>query len=175
MHRMCKIIHTDFKPENVVIGLKEKEVAEIAHKGSLTTSKMSADDSTLRKFNQKITGSLQEQEKAEDPLKLTQQESMVSLSEYNTEGMTAKQKKNLRKKLQRKRKKLNQSRADSNLNITRDSEADLDISQDETAAADNEEADLDIGNIDVAIGGAKAAAGGDGAKNSKIGGNSDSN
>ena len=29
MHRMCKIIHTDFKPENVVIGLKDSEVAEI--------------------------------------------------------------------------------------------------------------------------------------------------
>jgi serine/threonine-protein kinase SRPK3 len=33
MHRICKIIHTDFKPENVVIGLKESEVAEIAKTG----------------------------------------------------------------------------------------------------------------------------------------------
>ena len=32
MHRMCKIIHTDFKPENVVICLKDSEVAEIAKK-----------------------------------------------------------------------------------------------------------------------------------------------
>lgn len=30
MHRMCRIIHTDFKPENVVIGLRDEEVAEIA-------------------------------------------------------------------------------------------------------------------------------------------------
>jgi len=29
IHRYCKIIHTDFKPENVVIGLRDSEVAEI--------------------------------------------------------------------------------------------------------------------------------------------------
>ena len=40
MHRMCKIIHTDFKPENVVIGLRDDEVAEIARTGQLTTTKM---------------------------------------------------------------------------------------------------------------------------------------
>jgi serine/threonine-protein kinase SRPK3 len=33
MHRMCRIIHTDFKPENVVIGLRDEEVAEIATTG----------------------------------------------------------------------------------------------------------------------------------------------
>ena len=33
MHRMCKIIHTDFKPENVVICLREDEVQEIAKTG----------------------------------------------------------------------------------------------------------------------------------------------
>ena len=40
MHRQCKIIHTDFKPENVVIGLREDEVAEIKKTGQLTTTKM---------------------------------------------------------------------------------------------------------------------------------------
>ena len=33
MHRMCKIIHTDFKPENVVICLRDDEVLEIAKTG----------------------------------------------------------------------------------------------------------------------------------------------
>ena len=33
MHRHCKIIHTDFKPENVVIGLRDDEVAEISKTG----------------------------------------------------------------------------------------------------------------------------------------------
>jgi len=26
MHRMCQIIHTDFKPENVVICLRDSEI-----------------------------------------------------------------------------------------------------------------------------------------------------
>lgn len=40
MHRMCKIIHTDFKPENVVICLKDDEADEIKRTGQLTTTKM---------------------------------------------------------------------------------------------------------------------------------------
>ena len=39
-------------------------------------------------------------------------------SEYDTEGMTAKQKKNLRKKLYRKRKKMEQSTNNSKLDLT---------------------------------------------------------
>lgn len=56
----------------------------------------------------KIAGTLQ------NPIDLTlkkESESATSLfaSEFDTEGMSAKQKKNLRKKLYRKRKKLEQS------------------------------------------------------------------
>jgi len=40
LHRVCKIIHTDLKPENVSLCLTEKEVQEIAEKGQLTTTKM---------------------------------------------------------------------------------------------------------------------------------------
>jgi serine/threonine-protein kinase SRPK3 len=40
LHRVCKIIHTDLKPENVNLCLTEKEVEEIALKGQLTTTKM---------------------------------------------------------------------------------------------------------------------------------------
>jgi serine/threonine-protein kinase SRPK3 len=39
MHRQCKIIHTDFKPENVVINLTDQQVGEIARDGQLTTTK----------------------------------------------------------------------------------------------------------------------------------------
>ena len=50
-------------------------------------------------------------------------ESATSLfaSEFDTEGMTAKQKKNLRKKLYRKRKKMEQSQNNSKLDITGES------------------------------------------------------
>jgi len=40
LHRVCKIIHTDLKPENVNLCLTDKEVQEIAEKGQLTTTKM---------------------------------------------------------------------------------------------------------------------------------------
>jgi serine/threonine-protein kinase SRPK3 len=40
LHRICKLIHTDLKPENVVISLTEKELKEIKEKGMLTTTKM---------------------------------------------------------------------------------------------------------------------------------------
>jgi serine/threonine-protein kinase SRPK3 len=39
MHRMCQIIHTDFKPENVVICLRDEEIGEIQKTGQLTTTK----------------------------------------------------------------------------------------------------------------------------------------
>jgi serine/threonine-protein kinase SRPK3 len=32
MHRICKLIHTDIKPENVVFGMKEKEKLELVYK-----------------------------------------------------------------------------------------------------------------------------------------------
>lgn len=35
LHRMCKVIHTDLKPENVNLCLTEEEVLEIHTKGQL--------------------------------------------------------------------------------------------------------------------------------------------
>ena len=73
--------------------------------------------------------------------------------------MTAKQKKNLRKKLYRKRKKLEQSQNNSKLDLTNESidtseQRSLDNNDDEKEGEDNEEPNLDTINIDdVAIGG----------------------
>jgi len=39
LHRICEVIHTDLKPENVSLCLTEKEVLDIAKKGQLTTHK----------------------------------------------------------------------------------------------------------------------------------------
>ena len=58
MHRMCKIIHTDFKPENVVICLREDEVQEIAKTGQLTTTKMQDKGEHLKKLTRKVAGDL---------------------------------------------------------------------------------------------------------------------
>jgi serine/threonine-protein kinase SRPK3 len=56
---MCKIIHTDFKPENVVICLRDDEVDEIARTGQLTTTKMFNNKADIiKKLNMKIAGTL---------------------------------------------------------------------------------------------------------------------
>ena len=57
MHRMCQIIHTDFKPENVVICLRDEEINEISRTGQLTTTKMGKND-IIKKMNMKVAGTL---------------------------------------------------------------------------------------------------------------------
>jgi serine/threonine protein kinase len=57
IHRHCKIIHTDFKPENVVIGLRDSEVAEIQRTGQLTSTKQQKNDYNKR-LNMKVAGTL---------------------------------------------------------------------------------------------------------------------
>lgn len=37
MHRICRIIHTDLKPENVIVSLSKNELEEIMKRGSLST------------------------------------------------------------------------------------------------------------------------------------------
>ena len=58
MHRMCKLIHTDFKPENVVICLTDDQVKEIAKTGQLTGSKVYSSQINIQNFNMKISKSL---------------------------------------------------------------------------------------------------------------------
>ena len=110
MHRMCKIIHTDFKPENVVICLRDDEVIEIAKTGQLTTTKMYEHQDIIRKLNMKIAGTL-----PKTPITpVTQPSAVVKQPEVveevqetavNLDNLTAKQRKNLKKKQQRKKKK----------------------------------------------------------------------
>jgi len=58
MHRHCRIIHTDFKPENVVIGLRDDEVTEIGKTGQLTTTKMFKNGDYIKRLNMKVAGTL---------------------------------------------------------------------------------------------------------------------
>jgi len=37
LHRICKIIHTDLKPENVILSLTPKELNEIKKTGQIST------------------------------------------------------------------------------------------------------------------------------------------
>ena len=85
MHRMCNIIHTDFKPENVVIGLKESEIAEIARTGQLTGSKQKENED-LKKLNMKVAGTLQHKKKE----KAAPDTSSFLTDSVSFEGLTAK-------------------------------------------------------------------------------------
>lgn len=58
MHRMCRVIHTDFKPENVVICVADDQVREIARTGQLTTSKMEGNSETIKRINARIAGTM---------------------------------------------------------------------------------------------------------------------
>ena len=50
LHRVCQIIHTDLKPENVNLCLREEEVQEIAERGQLTSTKMGDMSERLKKI-----------------------------------------------------------------------------------------------------------------------------
>lgn len=102
MHRHCKMIHTDFKPENVVIGLRDEEVSEIKRTGQLTTTKMFKNGDYIKRLNMKVAGTLQNQksQSGQTPLKDAQSGRAALLAlNPNYDNLTSKQKKNLRKKL----------------------------------------------------------------------------
>lgn len=101
MHRMCKIIHTDFKPENVVICLREDEVNEIAKTGQLTTTKMFEHQDIIRKLNMKVAGTLITTPTVVPEVKepvATTPATAAETQQIPNDGLTAKQRKNLKKK-----------------------------------------------------------------------------
>jgi len=58
------MIHTDFKPENVVICLRDEEVHEIHQTGQLTTTKQLKNDH-IKNMNMKVAGTLKKEKKKE--------------------------------------------------------------------------------------------------------------
>lgn len=144
------MIHTDFKPENVVISLRDDEIEEIHNTGQLTTTKMGKNDH-IKNMNMKVAGTLkQKKNKSKDsPDKTNDTLSDCQSSNTNNEvwdqklfeGLSAKQKKNLRKKLQRKRKQKNQSQTGQSIDLDGTSRKDgSDIQKGEI-----DDIDIDIG------------------------------
>ena len=154
MHRMCQMIHTDFKPENVVICLRDEEVQEISKTGQLTTTKMGKND-VIKNMNMKVAGTLpnskqklQETSKEDSASKLDSecQSTRTDNEVWDTklfEGLTSKQKKNLRKKLQRQRKKA-QKMENSQMSSS--------IDPSDTKEDESDQADQEIDAIDIDVG-----------------------
>ena len=50
LHRVCNLIHTDLKPENIILELKPDEIREIKDKQMLSDSKVYKNPSLLEKI-----------------------------------------------------------------------------------------------------------------------------
>ena len=151
------MIHTDFKPENVVICLRDEEVIEINKTGQLTTTKMGKNEH-IKNMNMKVAGTLghlkPKKEVNEADTSITQSESKSINNVWDMklfEGLTAKQKKNLRKKLQRQRKK--QEKLDnSQIQSSQTSSIDNGGSANENDISGVEINEQEIGDIDIDVG-----------------------
>lgn len=84
LHRKCRIIHTDLKPENVIVALSKSELQEIMDRGQIST----------------MNKTVKTQEVTRDGT-LFQQKETTLLGNIDTTGMSKLQKKKLKKKLKK--------------------------------------------------------------------------
>ena len=85
LHRICKIIHTDLKPENVIVSLTRPELEEILKKGHLSTVNKNIKTFDINQAN----------------LLPSKQQQKTLLENVDTKGLTKQQKKKLKKKLRK--------------------------------------------------------------------------
>lgn len=64
LHRICHVIHTDLKPENVVVSLTESEIREIIENGRISESK--AYQARIKEYQEAHGVELQEHKKKEE-------------------------------------------------------------------------------------------------------------
>ena len=88
LHRMCRIIHTDLKPENVIVSLTKQELQEIMDRGQISTMNKTVKTQDVTKDGTLFAGPNQ-------PKKST------LLANIDTAGMSKQQKKKLRKKMKK--------------------------------------------------------------------------
>ena len=88
LHRMCRIIHTDLKPENVIVSLTKKELQEIMDRGQISTMNKTVKTQDVTRDGTLFAGS-------------GQQKKSTLLADIDTTGMSKQQKKKLRKKMKK--------------------------------------------------------------------------
>lgn len=87
LHRICKIIHTDLKPENVIVCLTKQELEEIVKRGQLSTvNKTIITENNQALLNYAANFGWQKK---------------TLLQDVDTTGMTKQQKKKLKKKIRK--------------------------------------------------------------------------
>eukprot|EP01017_Pseudomicrothorax_dubius_P036158 TRINITY_DN5153_c0_g1_i4.p1 TRINITY_DN5153_c0_g1~~TRINITY_DN5153_c0_g1_i4.p1 ORF type:complete len:729 (+),score=180.41 TRINITY_DN5153_c0_g1_i4:145-2331(+) len=98
LHRVCGIIHTDLKPENVLLCLTKEEITEIYEKGMLSRSELYSQRVRVyqRRHGLEIT---------EEAPKTAATASQSMTASQGKEGLTKKQKRNKKKKERMKKKK----------------------------------------------------------------------
>ena len=106
LHRVCQIIHTDLKPENVNLCLTEDEIKEIASRGQLTTTKMGEMDERLKRL---AAGDVVGAEAS--PINRIDHRGRGSLEEDHNEKMDKVTKRAAKKRRQRQRKREEKERA----------------------------------------------------------------
>ena len=84
LHRICKIIHTDLKPENVIVSLTRPELEEIIKKGHPSTVNKNIKTFDINQANL-----------------LPSKQQKTLLENVDTTGLTKQQKKKLKKKLRK--------------------------------------------------------------------------
>lgn len=87
LHRHCRIIHTDLKPENVIVSLTKEELQEIDDRG------------TISNMNRNVRS--QDVERLFGGGRHAREKTGTILSGVDTEGMTKAQKKKLKAKLKK--------------------------------------------------------------------------
>ena len=92
LHRICKIIHTDLKPENCIVALGNDELGEIVKNGRIIKKKSKKDVE-----NKLILD--------DHSLFVPKKKEGTLLDGINTEGLTQNQKKKLKKKLKKENEK----------------------------------------------------------------------
>jgi serine/threonine-protein kinase SRPK3 len=101
LHRICGVIHTDLKPENVMVCLSAEEIQDIVDNGQLTKNQLFAERTET--FQKMLGIAVKSQ-----PVQLNTSQSNLKNGTVvlpSMEGLTKTQKKNLKKKLKKKMKK----------------------------------------------------------------------
>ncbi|CAD8102785.1 unnamed protein product [Paramecium primaurelia] len=107
LHEQCGVIHTDLKPENVLLQLSQEEIKDIIENGQLTSNQIFKE--RLEFYHQLFDIKIEETVKIEDNLQLIKTESIKTTERINSDQQQQQQlTKNQLRNLQRRQKKKQQ-------------------------------------------------------------------